>query len=82
MPGISIETLDLSALLGDIIADPQSYGIDNATSPCLIFIPNAEGSVQAWSYCRKPNRYVFWDGIHPTARVHKILSEAAESIYR
>ncbi len=82
LPGISIETLDLSALLGDIIADPQSYGIDNATSPCLIFIPNAEGSVQAWSYCRKPNRYVFWDGIHPTAKVHKILSEAAESIYR
>ena len=82
LPGISIDTLDLAALIESIVEDPQSFGIDNVTLPCLTFIPSSDGMPKAWSHCRKPNKYLFWDGIHPTAKIHKIVSEAAESIYQ
>jgi phospholipase/lecithinase/hemolysin len=82
LPGISINHLDLFSLINSITEDPQSFGINNAQSPCLIFTPTAGGSLKAYSYCRTPNKYLFWDGIHPTAKVHKIVSETAESIYQ
>jgi phospholipase/lecithinase/hemolysin len=81
LPGISIRHLDLFSLINSIVEDPQSFGINNAQSPCLIFTPTADGSLKAYSYCSKPNKYLFWDGIHPTAKIHKIVSEIAESIY-
>ena len=30
--------------------------------------------------CGNPEEYVFWDGIHPTARVHEILGNAAFAV--
>ncbi|HUV22092.1 MAG: SGNH/GDSL hydrolase family protein [Gammaproteobacteria bacterium] len=82
LPGISINHLDLFSLINSIVEDPRSFGINNAQLPCLIFSPAADGSPKAYSYCSKPNKYLFWDGIHPTAKIHKIVSEAAESIYQ
>jgi phospholipase/lecithinase/hemolysin len=81
LPGISISHLDLFSLINSIVEDPQSFGINDVQSPCLIFTPATDGSLKSYSYCRKPNKYLFWDGIHPTAKIHKIVSEVAESIY-
>lgn len=81
LPGISTNYLDLFSLLTSIVEDPRSFGIKNAQSPCLTYTPAADGSLKAYSYCRKPNKYLFWDGIHPTAKIHKIVGETAESIY-
>lgn len=75
LPGMSIDRFDLHAFSSTIIADPQEYGIDNVESPCLMFL-TTENAV-----CDKPNKYFFFDGIHPTARIHKLLSEQAASIY-
>lgn len=75
IPGIEIDRLDLHAIVGAIIEDPQSFGIRNVDTPCLNF------GVTVGAICRKPDKHLFWDGIHPTGKVHKIVSEYAAAIY-
>jgi outer membrane lipase/esterase len=76
LPGISIARLNLFSILGEIAAAPADYGIADTESSCLVFY------TRSGAKCSEPETYLFWDGIHPTARIHKIVSEAAESIYR
>jgi phospholipase/lecithinase/hemolysin len=71
LPGIRIVRLDVYALLNSIVASPSLYGITNTVEPCLRF------GVVAGAICAEPWRYVFWDAIHPTAAVHRILAERA-----
>lgn len=61
------------AVLAEVIAGPAAAGLVNAQDSCLAFgvIRNA--------FCSLPNRYLFWDGVHPTRAGHAILArEAAE----
>jgi outer membrane lipase/esterase len=71
LPGIEIIRLDAHALLAAAVADPAAAGLVNVLDPCLRFgvIRNA--------ICRTPNRYLFWDGIHPTRAGHRLLADAA-----
>lgn len=71
LPDTRIVRLDIFSLLNGIVATPRVYGIVNATEPCLHF------GVVVDAICRDPRVYLFWDAIHPTAAVHKILAEHA-----
>jgi phospholipase/lecithinase/hemolysin len=71
--GVRIVRLDIFTLLTGIVAAPMPYGIANTTQPCLSF-----GTVVD-PICHEPRTYLFWDAIHPTAAVHKILAERAVS---
>ena len=68
--GLKIATLDANALYREAIANPAKYGLTNVTGACL-----SGGGV-----CGSPNRFLFWDGIHPTTAAHRILGEAAAAI--
>lgn len=68
--GLKIATLDANALYREAITSPAKYGLTNVTSACL-----SGGGV-----CGSPDRFLFWDGIHPTTAAHKILGEAAFAI--
>ena len=43
------------------------FGLTNVTDKCLM--PN-----QTPSRCAQPSDYLFWDGIHPTRIVHRLLA--------
>jgi phospholipase/lecithinase/hemolysin len=73
LPGTRIVRLDIFAALNDIVAAPGTYGLVNTTEPCLRF------GVVVDPFCREPRTYLFWDAIHPTATVHRILAERAEA---
>ena len=66
---VTIHRMDVYALLEQAAADPRAFGLANITEPC------------AWSGsgagCAKPETYLFWDSIHPTAAGHAWLGRAA-----
>jgi outer membrane lipase/esterase len=69
-PGLEIMRLDLSEVLHQAVADPDTYGLSNVLDPCVM--PN-----QPPFACKKPKRFLFWDGIHPTRAAHGIVAKAA-----
>ncbi len=75
LDGVRIDRLDLFGFLESIASDPAEFGIANVTDTCLMFLPPATG------ICEKPHKNLFWDGLHPTARVHKILGKQVAARY-
>ena len=70
--GLSIKRLDVYALYNDALDHPGKYQLDNVTDPCF------QGTIASGgTACSTPNTYLFWDDLHPTARVGQILGDAA-----
>ena len=76
LPQIQFTTLDVFTLLHVVVSDPQAYRLTDAQDPCLTFF------VLVDAICERPNRYLFWDGIHPTVAGHEILEDAAQQVLR
>ena len=64
----------MSSLLEDVVANPAHYGITDVTGQC--FTGDAPGFLPRGSVRVNPDEYLFWDGIHPTAKVRAILCNA------
>jgi outer membrane lipase/esterase len=60
-----VRMFDTFSFLTDVVQNPGTYGFTNATDAC--------GAV-AGADC---SRYVFWDGLHPTAAMHELIATAA-----
>lgn len=60
-----IFALERGAILDNIIANFRSFGFTNATDTCV-----ANGVV-----CANPDQYVFWDSVHVTTAVHRLVGE-------
>jgi len=75
LPGIEIVRFDAHAALEAIVARPLRYGLRNASDACIApFTPLP-------SRCATPDRYLFWDGIHPTRAGHAIIAiEAGKAL--
>ncbi|MES9944754.1 MAG: SGNH/GDSL hydrolase family protein [Candidatus Thiodiazotropha sp.] len=72
-PGMEIAQLDVFQILHDIQTDPAGFGLKNVMDACVM--PN-----QPPYACKKPKRYLFWDGIHPTRAGHRIYAREAMQI--
>ena len=72
---MDVRIFDANALLTTIIDNPDDYGIEVTDVPCVT--PN----VPPYK-CTDPGSYLFWDGIHPTKAVHKVMAyDAAEVLF-
>lgn len=78
--GLNIQLFDSYSLFNDLLNNPSTYGMTNATLPCL----NINGAHVSTLYltshhtrpeCVNPDTFVFWDVLHPTTRTHKLLSD-------
>jgi phospholipase/lecithinase/hemolysin len=67
---LNVTFVDINAIFVPLVLNPAFFGFSNSTDPALL----PTGLVEA-----NPDSYVFWDGFHPTTKVHRI---AAQFIYR
>lgn len=73
LPGITIMRLDAFALLNAVVAQPELYGLTTVTAACVT------PSVAPFA-CQRPDKFLFWDGIHPTAATHAIVAQEAARV--
>ena len=68
-PGINIIPVDVNSLFNRAIASKEEFGFTNVTDSCL--------NLATQTICSNPDKYLFWDAIHPTTRVHSLIAETA-----
>jgi phospholipase/lecithinase/hemolysin len=67
LPGINIIPFDAFGLITEIATDKEAFGFTNVTNACIT--PNDPPF-----FCKNPDEYLFWDGIHPTKAAHEIIA--------
>ena len=70
-PQITIVDVDVFTALEDVVAHPRKFRLRNVTDSCIT------PGVIFGAICRRPDKYLFWDFIHPSKRGHQLLSEEA-----
>ena len=71
--GITIVPMDANALFTAIVTNPAAFGLDNVADACVT--PGDPPFV-----CSDPDRYLFWDGTHPTSAAHAIVALAVRQL--
>jgi thermolabile hemolysin len=77
-PQINIQVFDTYQMFNDALVDYSSYGITNIFDPCLDI--NKDRSLDyILSYnprisCKNGGEFMFWDGMHITTKIHRILA--------
>lgn len=66
-PGTNIILMDLYKISDPLAANPGRFGLTNVTQSCF-----SGGTV-----CATPGTYLYWDGVHPTAAGHRLISRLA-----
>lgn len=66
---LRIYPLDVFTLVNTIIASPSSFGLTDVTDSSQGLPVN-------------PDRYLFWDGLHPTTHGHNIVAVAADEMIK
>ncbi len=63
-----LEFFRMKPFMYDIMENADAFGLTNLTDACL------DNSTQPPTVCDNPAEYFFWDGVHPTTRVHQIFA--------
>lgn len=83
---LNLRLFDSYAMFNDLLTNPGKYAVDNTVDSCLNI--NADSSLNytlAQSprpACTNPDRYVFWDTLHPTTHTHKLLAQYSGELAR
>ncbi|RZJ32097.1 MAG: autotransporter domain-containing protein [Brevundimonas sp.] len=66
-PNTNIILMDLYKISDPLAANPGRFGLTNATTSCFNGV----------TVCATPDTYLYWDGVHPTAAGHRLISRLA-----
>ncbi|MFS0519155.1 SGNH/GDSL hydrolase family protein [Nostoc sp. UIC 10607] len=78
-PDINLIPLDVNSLFNTIIAAPEEFGFTNVTESCVGDLSVVPINVPKQPVACEPDKFLFWDQIHPTTSVHKLIGELAFS---
>lgn len=68
---VTVARLDLFTLINEVVAAPAAFGLVEVETPCITPFTRVS------PYCARPDRYLFWDFIHPTRMGHAIIADRA-----
>lgn len=74
LSGVHVARLDVFRILNEVVAAPAAFGLTEVIQPCIVV------GTKVHPFCATPGKYLFWDGIHPTAAGHHILAERARAV--
>lgn len=77
-PGVNIIPVDVNSLVADIKTNPGKYGFKDVENSCLVGDFNAIAAGTA-TLCNNPDEFAYFDGVHPSTRVHQLIAQAALS---
>lgn len=76
--GAEIVWIDAASRFDEVMTHPDAHGFSDVTRPCLELRSQGSqvylGTQKVRSDCA-PERYVFWDMVHPTTRMHELISQ-------
>ncbi len=66
--GLNVIEIDAYDLFADLLADPGTFGVADATTPCVI---------PGFSVCTRAEaaHLAFFDPVHPTAVIHNVIAD-------
>lgn len=67
--GRDVFGVDFGGLYNAVYANPGAYGFTNGTDSC------ADPIITPTSVCSDPASYVYWDRLHPTTAVHRVVGD-------
>ncbi|MBU5614490.1 SGNH/GDSL hydrolase family protein [Geomonas azotofigens] len=70
LPDLQVVRVGFFDKLAELVADPAAFGLSVVNAPCLT--PGSPPYV-----CSKPDTFIFWDGMHPTEKVHGVIAQQA-----
>lgn len=76
---VDIRIVDLKNMFDRVLAAPDAVGLSNTTHSCLNMPTDNKTDYvtgPAMTPACDPDRYVFWDRVHPTTRMHRMIAEA------
>ncbi|KAL6888813.1 hypothetical protein ACP4OV_009839 [Aristida adscensionis] len=79
LAGAAVVYGDVYGPVAEVLADPAAYGLEDVRAGCC----GATGVFEVGYLCNEANpltcadagRYAFWDAIHPTERLHRLIAE-------
>lgn len=66
---LNIIYYDVNYLFNQAIDESNKFGFVNVVDTCL------KGDRSQYTICKNPDKYLFWDDIHPSTAAHKLLAE-------
>jgi len=77
---VNIYEVDMELLFQVILNHPEWFGLANVTEPAVETILDRTSLLFGFPVfptvvARKPNRYLFWDGVHPTKSGHRLIAD-------
>ncbi len=74
---LNLRTVDTFSLLDEAIDDPAQFGFTNVTDPCWTGNYFGQNGTLCAPTMAAQDQYLFWDQLHPTARGHALIADAA-----
>ncbi|EGF98415.1 uncharacterized protein MELLADRAFT_79698 [Melampsora larici-populina 98AG31] len=63
-----VRTMDFESFWKSAIDDPRKYQLEVSDKACLQSVNGTQ------VVCANPEKYVFWDSLHPTTAMHKLIA--------
>lgn len=83
-PETNFISFDLNSLFDEAIANPKAFGIKNVTGACTntnLYDPSTLPlDPNKLTICKKPKNFLFWDSVHPTTHIHKVIADSAYDV--